>query len=56
MRNIILTLLLAFPASAETQHLWAGGYSSIRDVGEPPTANDVRDAPKVQATKVGGDP
>lgn len=29
MRSIILALLLAFPASAETQHLWAGGYSSI---------------------------
>jgi hypothetical protein len=29
MRSILLTFLLAFPASAETQHLWAGGYSSI---------------------------
>jgi hypothetical protein len=31
MRGILatLTLLFALPASAETQHLWAGGYSSI---------------------------
>lgn len=31
MRGILatLTLLCALPASAETQHLWAGGYSSI---------------------------
>lgn len=29
MRWLIAAALLAFPASAETQHLWAGGYSSI---------------------------
>lgn len=33
MQKIIVLALeiivLAFPASAETQHLWAGGYSSI---------------------------
>lgn len=29
MRALIAAALLAFPASAETQHLWAGGYSSI---------------------------
>ena len=31
MRGILatLTLLCALPAGAETQHMWAGGYSSI---------------------------
>lgn len=29
MRAILASLALALPASAETQHLWAGGYSSI---------------------------
>ena len=29
MRHAVLTLLLALPASAETTHGWAGGYSHI---------------------------
>lgn len=29
MRHVVLTLLLALPASAETTHGWAGGYSHI---------------------------